>query len=184
MNEGLTNLLPLGRQKALSREYRMRLSIVAIMLLISLTFAAGLLLLPTYVLLTQSAAAKQTNLANVESVLSSADEKALATHLASLSTDASALIALGKVPSASAISRAALTIPRSGITLTGFSYIPAVAKTRGTFAVSGMATTRDALRSYQLALQDAPFSVTADLPVSAYAKDADISFTITVTLTP
>lgn len=184
MNDNLTNLLPPDRQQALSREYRTRLGIVAVMLLIMLTVAAGLLLLPTYVLLTQSAAAKQANLANVESVLSSADEKALAAHLASLSSDAVTLIALGKVPSASATMRAALAIPRSGITLSTFSYAPATAKTRGTFVISGTATTRDALRSYQLALQDAPFSVAADLPVSAYAKDADISFIITVTLTP
>jgi len=184
MNDNLTNLLPPDRQQALSREYRTRLGIVAVMLLITLAVAAGLLLLPTYVLLAQSAEAKQTNLANVESVLSSADEKALAAHLVSLSSDAAALIALGKAPSVSATMRAALAIPRPGITLSAFSYTPATSKTRGTFAISGTATTRDALRSYQLAIQGAPFSAAADLPVSAYAKDADIAFTVTVTLTP
>lgn len=184
MNEGLTNLLPLGRQRALSREYHMRLGIVVIILLISLTVVAGLMLLPTYVLLTQSATAKQTNLSNVESILSSADEKALAAHLASLSSDAMTLIALGKVSSASAIILNALAIPRPGITLSEFSYTPVVQKVPRTLVISGVAATRDVLRAYQLALQAAPFSATADLPVSAYAKDADISFVITMTLTP
>jgi len=184
MNDELTNLLPPERQRALSREYRMRLGIVAVLLLTSLAFADGLLLLPTYVLLTQSAAAKQANLANVESVLSSADEKALAAHLTALSNDAVTLIALGKTPSASAILRNVLATPRSGITLLGFSYTPAASKIPGKLAISGTAATRDTLRSYQIALQGAPFTDTADLPVSAYAKDADISFTIIVTLAP
>lgn len=184
MNDELTNLLPPERQRALSREYRMRLGIVAVLLLTSLAFADGLLLLPTYVLLTQSASAKQANLENVESVLSSADEKALAAHLAALSNDAVTLIALGKAPSASAIVRNTLAIPRSGVMLESFSYTPAAPKISGKLAISGTATTRDALRSYQVALQGAPFVASADLPVSAYAKDADIAFTITVTLTP
>jgi hypothetical protein len=38
------------------------------------------------------------------------------------------------------------------------------------------------LRSYQLALQGASFARAVDLPVSAYAKDADIAFTVTITL--
>ena len=77
-----------------------------------------------------------------------------------------------------------LVIPRPGIVLSGFDYEPSVGKSAGTLAVSGTATTRDALRNYQLALEGASFARSADLPVSAYAKDTDITFTITVTLTP
>jgi len=51
-------------------------------------------------------------------------------------------------------------------------------------SVSGTAANREALRTYQLALQGAPFTLTAALPVSAYAKDSDIAFTITITLSP
>lgn len=184
MNDELTNLLPPERQRALSREYRLRLGVVMVVLLTTLTIVAGLLLVPTYVFLTQNVAAKQVTLANVESILSSSDEKALRAHLAALSSDATTLIALGKTPSASAILRAALAVARPGITLSGFSYTPAAMKTQGTLTISGSAVARDTLRSYQLALQSAPFITTADLPVSAYAKDADIPFVITATLTP
>jgi len=48
----------------------------------------------------------------------------------------------------------------------------------------GIAATRDALRNYQIALQNAAFARAADLPVSAYAKDSNISFNITITLKP
>ena len=184
MDNELTNLLPPERQRALSREYLLRLGTVAAALITILTFAAALLLLPTYMFLGQSAAAKGAHLANVENILSSSDEKTFSARLAVLSSDAAALLALGSIPSASTIVRTALAIQRPGITLSGFGYTPATAKVPGTLAITGTAATRDALRSYQLALSSAPFAAAANLPVSAYAKDADITFTITVTLTP
>lgn len=184
MDNELTNLLPPERQRALSRDYLLRLGVVAAILATALFISAGLLLLPSYVFLTQSAAAKEDRLAGLESVLSTADEKALSAQLAALSSDAAVLTALGKTPSASATIRAALSVSRPGVVLSGFSYAPAAGKTPRTLALSGIAVTRDALRTYQLALQSAPFAVAANLPVSAYAKDSDIPFTITVTLSP
>ncbi len=184
MDDKLTNLLPLGRQQALFREYFLRLSVVFIALVTALTLVAAMLLLPTYIFLTQSAATKASRLANIESVLASSDEKILSAHLASLSNNATVLLALGNVPSANAILRSALTVPRNGISLSGFAYTPAVVNVPGLVSISGTAQKREALRSYQLALESTPFAASADLPVSAYAKDTNISFTITVTLTP
>lgn len=175
------NLLPQERQRALAREYLLRLGTVAAFMLTALAFVAGLLLLPTYVFLSRSAATKEAHLANVESALSSENEAALSAHLAALSSDAELLIALGRAPSASATIRDVLAISRPGIALSGFTYTPA-GNGPGTLAVSGIAATRDALRTYQLALQKAPFAASAELPVSAYAKDANIVFTITITL--
>ncbi len=184
MNNELTDLLPWERQQALSREYLLRLGVLVAVLITALTVIAGLLLVPTYMFLLQNAAAKQAHLTNIESILSSADEKTLSAHLAALSNDAAVLMALGATPSASAILRAALAVARPGVTLSGLTYIPAVLKNPGTLAITGIATTREALRSYQLVLQSAPFSAGANLPVSVYAKDADIPFTITVILSP
>ncbi|MFZ3043559.1 MAG: hypothetical protein WA058_00400 [Minisyncoccia bacterium] len=184
MNNRLTNLLPPERQRILFREYFLRLGVVIAVLVTILMCIAALLLLPTYVFLLRSESAKGSQLANVESILASADEKTLSAHLTALSKDAAVLVALGKLPSPSVLVRSALAVPRSGVTVSGLVYAPATSKTPSTLAISGVATTRDALRSYQLALQSAPFAANADLPVSAYAQDADISFTITVTLTP
>lgn len=184
MDNELTNLLPPERQRALSRDYLLRLGVVAAVLATALFLSAWLLLIPSYVFLTRSAAAKEDRLAGLEAVLSTADEKALSVQLAALSSDAAVLTALGKTPSASATIRAALSVSRPGVVLSGLSYAPAAGKTPRTLALSGIAVTRDALRTYQLALQSAPFAVVANLPVSAYAKDSDIPFTITVTLSP
>lgn len=184
MDDKLTNLLPLDRQQALFREYFLRLSVVFIALMTALTLVAAMLLLPTYMFLTQSAATKTVRLSNIESVLASSDEKILSAHLTSLSNNATVLLALGKVPSVSAVLRSVLAIPRAGVSLSGFAYTPVSGNVPGSLSISGTAQTREALRSYQLALESAPFAVSADLPVSAYAKDTNIAFTITVTLSP
>lgn len=185
MHSELTNLLPFERQRELSRDYILRFAAAVATALTALVVVAGLLLVPTYVLLTQRTVSKGVHLANIESILSSSNEGALSARLAALSNDAKILTALGSVPSASAIIRSMLATPRPGISLSGFSYSPAeAASSAGTLSISGSAATRDALRAYQLAIEDSAFATSADLPVSAYARDANIPFTITVTLAP
>jgi len=184
MHNTLTDLLPPERRSALFREYLMRLGVVIIWFVTTLTLVSMVLLLPTYVFLSGSIRAKEAHLANIESTLSSTNEVALSARLTALSTNADALIALAHVSSASEIIRSVLALSRPGITLSGFNYTPAEGKTPGTVAVSGTAATRAALRSYQLELSAAKAILSADLPVSAYAKDVDIDFTIIVTLAP
>jgi hypothetical protein len=164
------------------REYYFRLGVVAIAVCIALVGAAGVLLLPTYVYLVGSAAEKAGRLAHIQAALSSADEKNLSARLASLSHDATALIALSKKSSVSGAMRSVLEVPRPGITLSSITFTPGTAA--NTVLVTGTAVSRDALRGYQMALQDAPVILTATLPVSVYAKDTNITFTITLTLAP
>ena len=182
MNNERTNLLPEDRQRTLRHGYFLRLGVVALIFLILLTCAAAVLLIPTYVFLAENAHAKEVHLAGIESAASSTDSSALSKQLATLSDDSNILGMLTETPSVSAIIRSVLAISRPGITLSGFSYAPMGSKNANVLTISGMAATRDALRSYQLELQNAPFAASADLPVSVYAKDTDISFTITVTL--
>jgi Tfp pilus assembly protein PilN len=184
MPEELTNLLPYQRQLKLLREYRLRLGVVAVSLLSVLVLTAALLLIPTYVLLAGSASAKGSHLDRIKASLSASDSEALSARLDALAADARELIALSGKTSVSKIVSSVLGVPRPGITLSGFAYAPAEGKIAETFSISGVAATRDALRRYQTTLQTEPFARSAELPVSAYAKDADIAFTITVTLAP
>lgn len=184
MRKALTNLLPEDRQRALRRDYFLRLTVVAIAFLIVLALAAAILLLPSYVFLSENFHTKESRLASIESVASSSDETALSAQLTALSDDAATLEALADAPSVSSLIRTVLAVSRPGIVLSGFAYAPRTDTNPGTLAISGTAATRDALRNYQLALQGESFARAADLPVSAYAKDSDIAFTITITLAP
>lgn len=184
MHNELTNLLPPERQRLLAREYVERLGVVSVALAIILVLISAVLLLPTYVFLIKSADAKETRLSAIDSTLSSANETTLSARLVSLTSDATTLKTLSEKPSASGVVRTVLGVPHLGVTLSSLSYTPAAGTTPGTLTISGSAATRDTLRSYQLALQGAPFALSAVLPVSAYAKDTDIAFTIIVTLAP
>ncbi|MDO8566725.1 MAG: hypothetical protein Q7R58_01065 [bacterium] len=182
MHNELTNLLPQERQRMLSRNYVLKIGVIIAVLVTVLTFSAGVLLIPTYVFLNGSANAKKINLAHIESTLSSTDEVALRERLATLSTNAANLLTLSDAVPVSALIRDILSIPRPGITLSELSFTPSAGNNSETMVVSGSSATRDALRSYQLALQGASFIRSAVLPVSAYAKDSDIAFIITITL--
>ena len=184
MPDERTNLLPLERRRALRRDYFMRLGVVVAAFAATLSLTAAILLVPTYVFLVKSAAAEKARLASIESAISSSGEAALSARLTALSDDTKALSALASARSVSEVMRAALEISRPGISLSGFAYEPGASGNRSALAISGTAMTRDALRKYQLALQHAPFVRAADLPVSAYAKDSAIAFTIAVTLAP
>jgi hypothetical protein len=130
--------------------------------------------------------AQKIRLASIESTLSSSDDAALSAQIETLSNSAMSLTTLAKTYSASVSMRAILAISRPGVTLSHFDYSIATAanKNKNTLAISGVSVTRDALRNYQLALQGSSLVQSADLPVSAYAKDTDIAFTITVTFAP
>ena len=184
MHNELTNLLPPERQRAFRQDYFIRLGVVVAVLATALVLSAAVLLLPTYVFLSESDRVETEHLAAIESTATSSDSTAFSAQLTTLSNNAAALSALADATSVSSIIAAVLTIPRPGVTLSGFAYTPATSKNQETLAISGSAKTRDTLRSYQLALQRASFASAANLPVSTYAKDSDIPFTITVTLAP
>lgn len=184
MHNELTNLLPLERRRVFTRDYFLRLGVVGVVLVTILVCAAALLLVPTYVFLTQSTSAKEARLVAMDASLSSSNESTLSTRLAALTAGATVLTTLADTTSASSIMREVLAVPRPGISLSDFTYTPGAPKASGTLVVSGTAATRDALRNYQLALQSSPFVLSAALPVSAYAKDTGITFSITVALAP
>lgn len=182
MPSKLTNLLPISRRLRLVREYYFRLGTVALALSIALISVAAVLLIPTYIFLVGTTQEKEDRLAHIKKTLSSADEVALSARLAALSNDAAVLLALSKKRTASEQVRAALNVPRLGVTLSSFTYAPTT--NSNTLLISGTAATRDVLRGYQLALQGMSSATSATLPVSVYAKDMNIPFTITVALVP
>lgn len=183
MNTKLTNLLPKERRSALTRDYFLRLSVVCAIMASILLIISAILLVPTYVFLSKNESMKEKNLASVELTLSSKNEAGFSSRLAMLAGNVSLLNDLASAKSVSKTVSSMLEISRSGIILSDFSYAPDVGTNPGTITISGTAVSRDALRSYQLELSNSPFISSVELPVSAYAKDSDIRFTITVTLT-
>jgi hypothetical protein len=183
MPHELINLLPPERKRAFRRDYFYRLGTVALLLLSALVIIHGIMLLPTYLYLQAVEKTRAAELANLNEQLADAEQDGTSARLAALKADATHLSRLADTGTASAAVRMVLDVPRSGIAIQNISFTPPSATTAadGKMAISGTAATREALRAYSLALSSVPFISKVDLPISAYAKDIDIDFTVTLT---
>lgn len=179
------NLLPSLDQRGLRRRYFMRLGTVALVAGMLVLAVHTLLLVPTYLFARSQVRAEQASLDTLTAASQSSEEREVRTRQNALTATITSLNALSGAPTASASLRAVLAVARPGVALTGFSYQAPDPKTGlGTITVSGTASTRDALRSYDSALGALSFVKNADLPISAYAKETQIPFTITLTGAP
>ena len=181
MTADLTNLLPPRRKRLLAHEYLFRLGTVAVWLAVILVVIHGLLLFPSYLYVNQQERAREDQLQTLKASASGATEQELAIRIEAIEKKAKQLAALGTQASASGALRAVLVVPRTGISLHGFMYAPAAAKDSNRLTLAGTAASRESLRLYLEALSALPFVTKAELPISAYAKERDIDFTITLT---
>lgn len=184
MNDNQTNLLPISAVRKLRREYLLRLATVAAALGLALLAAHAVLLIPTYFYSNANAAAKQTELDLLTASRATAEERAVADRLSQLRADAARLTRVAALSTGSGLVREMLAIPRPGIRLTGFAVTRGEGETPSVMKVSGVARTRDSLRAYVSALEAAPSVSAAEIPISAYAKESDIPFTVSITLKP
>lgn len=185
MKPNLTNLLPEERVRALRQLYFLRLAVVGVLLLSVVAIAHGVFLLPSYLYLRDTVEERKAELAQLSTTLAGTQEQEVSARVATLARDATRLAELGTTPKASAAVAAVIGLPREGIRLIGFSFADEPGD-GAKMTVSGVAASREDLRAYEQALSNAPYVAAADLPISAYAKERDIEFTITLTgsLTP
>lgn len=179
MSTELTNLLPVERIKAFRKEYYIRLGALGALVATFVIGIHGVLLIPSYTYINQVTELERTRLAELTQNLASASEGEMQARLVRLKSDSERLVALGGAPKAARVIAALLEIPRTGITITGFTF--RTANPEGRVTIAGVASTREALRQYHLALSSLTFAKSADLPLSAYAKEKDIPFVITLT---
>lgn len=178
----LTNLLPKAYKRKLRADYFLRLATLAAFVGLLLVVAHAVLLFPTYLYGESNVRAKQDELTMLAATQTTAEEQALDQRITQLRNDIAVLGRLTTAMSGSELVRSIVAIPRPGVRLTGFTYARAEGDTAGKLMVSGTAATRDSLRAYVSALDSASFAENADIPISSYAKENDIPFTITVTL--
>jgi hypothetical protein len=177
----LTNLLPAERIRALKREYFIRLATVGVFALTTVVVASGALLVPSYLYLNQEIRARATRSTELDAKLAASQGRETNQRLTALSDSAIYLARLATTTAATAALRGVLGVPHTGITLTGFVFTPSTQGANGKMILTGMATTRETLRAYDLALSQLLYVSNADLPISAYAKESAIPFTITLT---
>ena len=181
MSSELINLLPRSRARAFRRGYFVRLATVALLLVALLVLLHGVLLVPTFLYARGEVARDRQQLALLDTSTQTSEEQEITARTNVLKGTVGYLTRVANVPTMSAALRAVLLVPRPGIALTGFTYTAPTGTGQPSMQLTGKADSRDALRNYVSALGQLSFVTSADLPISAYAKERDIDFTITLT---
>lgn len=179
----LTNLLPADRARSIRRDYFFRLGSTAAILIAALMLLHGVLLVPSYLYLSEELRMRHAELDEVNALIAASEERQTSERVESIATNAQTLISLTSLPSATSAIRGVLALPHSGIRLTGLAVgMPEGAEPR--MSISGIAATRESLRRYHDALEALPSVSRADLPLSVYATESELPFTIQLTGIP
>ncbi|HVW82785.1 MAG TPA: hypothetical protein VHC68_02465 [Candidatus Paceibacterota bacterium] len=181
MNPSSINLLPEDRARGLVRDYWLRLAALAAFVAALLVAVNALLLAPSYGIVRGGIAAKKTQLAALTAAGASSGASAFAAGLADFTARASALEALADSAPDVPLLAQVLAVAHPNVSLTGFVFASAKKGAPASVSITGTAATRDALRAYDLALAGAPFAASVELPVSSYAAESDLPFTLTLT---
>ncbi len=177
----LTNLLPSDRVRALSREYALRVITLLAATITVLVLIHAALLMPSYIYLSEEVQTRQEHLNDFSTMFGSSEERAYGERAAALETKAQILLQLAGLPDATPVLEQLLALPHAGVRITGFSVTPSLEGGEAKLSVSGVAATRESLRRYYQSLAGLAFITSADLPLSVYASESDIPFTIALT---
>ncbi len=181
MKTELTNLLPEHRKRKLAHGYLFRVFVVASLLVTLLVVAHALLLIPTYLYVAGQASAEEKRLATLQIPALDSLEKEIEARIRALEGNENRLIQQSDRPTAARAIGAVLVPPRTGIRITGFTFSPSTTAELTKMTLTGRAVNREALRTYVQTLDDLIFVEKAELPISAYAKERDIEFIVTLT---
>lgn len=176
----MNNLAPAHDQKKFRRLYFLRLTTVALIIAIFVVIVHGVLLVPSYTFLQVRIAEQEAERAVFGRLLESSEGVAVEDSLRDLDLKLSLLESLPQQPSFPAAVTTVLEVPRAGIDVTSVAYEPA--GQGGEISVRGIATNREALRSYARLLEAAPSIESVDFPISDLAEERNLTFTLTVTL--
>jgi hypothetical protein len=176
------HLLPDKEKKTLEREYRYRLLLVGLCFVLATLVVASVFLFPSYILSKRKLDDVTFRNTQMKKSIHAKTDPALANFLSTLKDNLSALKSTSQMASSSVLIKDITDKKSSGIYLNQFSI--SNEGTTESILLSGKASNRDNLIHFYRDLQgDAHFSK-VDLPISDFAKDKDISFTITISVKP
>ena len=180
-----TNLLPVSARRRLRQSYLLRFVVIALMLATGVVIIHGTLLVPSYLQAASAVKDAEVERTRLQAQTTTAEEQAAQAQLVSLRADIARLTQAHDLPSGSESLYGVLKVPRTGISIRGLSYTAAqTATSSAQMTVAGIAASRESLRQFVGALEDAPGVTAAELPISAYARETAIPFSITLTGAP
>lgn len=175
----MINLLPENEKKNLDREYTFRLAAVSLGAVIGLSIIAIIVLLPVYVL-----AVYKGKVATIVDAPKNQEATQAQEAFKKQIDDAKILMRVLRPEEAGTLPSMVIEVlskhKTSQNTVSDVSYRRDANGT--TVVVRGVARTRDSLSRFTDALTQEPLIANVDVPVSNFAKDANIVYTFTILL--
>ncbi len=175
----MINLIPPQGHSALRHEYMLRIASMYCFILGGVLVASAALMIPTYVLTSsQLEAVRSDNSENHETT------QAFSRASEEIKTATAMMSQLRVTESAIVYSTIIEEIVRSapnGIAFTTFQGRPEEDELTQ-ITIQGLASTRNALASFKNALESSVMFEKADIPISDLARDTNLPFVVTVTL--
>lgn len=177
----MINLIPPEGHKALKREYVLRVGATLSLLFASVALMLAVALIPTYVLI-----AAQLNAFALESAQETKKVDALKEINTEVDMTKELLAQLKTTPEKVLVSAIIEEIQKHAPASVVFDtfYIESGADGVERIQVQGNAATREALARLKNELESSPMFEKAEVPIADLARDVDVSFAITITLSP
>lgn len=171
------NLLPKAEKECIRREYRIRLAIVALWFSLATLLIASVLLLPSLLL----SSAKEKAVMRRFTAVSTSVERGSAEKLADVLEETQSRLALFRrkapVMYLHELLMRMASLKTNRVSFTNISFTGGESGKREV-AIAGVAKDRAGLLSFVKSLERADFFEKVDVPISNYAKDTDIAFSL------
>lgn len=176
----MINLLPEYNARVFKRMYLLRLLSVSLLALAVLVIIHSVLLVPTYVFLQAQILNQNIEKEFLSKTLVASGSNEVEARLSALNEKIILLNTLPQQPTFISAIEEILEVSRTGIQVTQISYTPYDPKTH--IGVRGIATDRDALRSFAQRLETRDGVAAVEFPIGNLSKDKDLPFTISIVL--
>ena len=170
------HLLPEKEKKALEAEYHYRLSLVLLIFILGTLVAGSVFLLPSYLLSERKLSDISFRNDQVKKEIQAKTDPEVSDFLTSLKSNLAALKPGETNPKFSILMKEITDKKPSGISINDIQW------DNKTLVAGGIAGDRETLLGFSRDLQSVSDFSKVDLPISDFAKNKDIDFTLTITL--
>jgi hypothetical protein len=174
----MINLLPDSQKVLIRKEYRLRVLVVTLLFMLSTIVLTGLLLLPSYLLVFYKTKTAEKSVASVQAA---EDAKEYSERLQAAKQAAAMIKPENKVIAPTDIIALVIKHKSKPISITSITY-QRKEENKLVVRVEGKAGTRQDLVKFKDGIESDPFVQMVDLPVSSFAQNTNIEFSLHISL--
>lgn len=175
------NLLPENLKEKIKKEYKLRLTIIAILFVIIAQLTFLIFLLPSWLNSYYKQKEYSGRKNEVSNFLSSLDISSTTAYIKSTNSILTIINDSLDYPKMSPVVMDILSKKKSSIKIGGIFY-SVNSGNSATLSINGLASNREALVSFSDSLKEIEYFKKVDLPISNLAKDKNIDFSINVNI--